>query len=165
MALVLLAPGLTPIQSVAQSTYEPYTFTTLAGGGGYSGEQAGSAARFSEPFGVAVDGETNVYVADTWNHAIRKVTPSGVVTTLAGLPGSFGSADGVGSDARFNNPNRVAVDGSGNVYVADTGNSTIRKVTPEGVVTTMAGLAGNPGSANGTNSTARFRELYGVAVR
>jgi hypothetical protein len=161
MSIVL---ALTAFQSVAQSIDQPYTLTTLAGGGGFSAEGKGSAIRLSEPFGVAVDAANNVFVADTWNHAIRKVTPSGEITTLAGLPGSVGSADGPGNVARFNNPNRVAVDNSGNVYVADTLNHTVRKVTPEGVVTTLAGLAGIPGSANGTNSAARFRELYGVAV-
>ena len=90
-SIIVLA--LTAIQSLAQSTYTPYTFTTLAGGGGYSTNVAGSAARISNPAGVAADAAGNVYVADTFNHAIRKVTPAGVVTTLAGLPGTFGSAD------------------------------------------------------------------------
>ena len=90
------------------------------------------------------------------NHTIRKVTPAGVVTTLAGLAGSSGSADGTGSAARFYHPSGVAVDSAGNVYVADCGNHTIRKVTPAGVVTTLAGLAGNHGSADGTGSAARF---------
>src|SRR6185369_10235413 len=98
--MVVLA--LTAIQSLAQSTYEPYTFTTLAGGGGYSVETAGNAARFGGPCGVAVDSAGNMYVADGFNHAIRKVSPLGVVTTLAGLAGAYGTADGTGSDARFN---------------------------------------------------------------
>ena len=90
---------------------------------------------------MAVDGTGNVYVADSYNRTIRKVTPGGVVTTLAGMAGSWGSADGTGSAARFNYPSGVAVDSAGNVYVADTGNHTIRKVTPAGVVTTLAGNA------------------------
>ena len=94
-------------------------------------------------FGVAVDSAGNVYVADTDNHTIRKITPAGVVSTLAGLAGSLGSADGTGSAARFYHPGGVAVDSGGNVYVADTDNHTIRKITPAGVVSTLAGLAGN----------------------
>src|SRR5262245_23372229 len=77
---------------------------------------------------------------------------------------SFGSTDGIGADARFGFPLDVAVDASGNVFVADTRNHTIRKITPAGVVTTLAGLAGVPGSADGSGSVARFREPQGIAV-
>ena len=143
--------------------------TTLAGSGSYSSwgtnDGTGSAARFTFPCGVAVDTSGTVYVADSGNNTIRKVTPAGVVTTLAGLAGNnTGSADGTGSAARFNGPAGMAVDTNGNVYVADSGNNTIRKVTPSGVVTTLAGLAGSAGSADGTNSAARFNGPYGVAV-
>ena len=140
--------------------------TTLAGLAGSFGsaDGTGSAARFYYPTGVAVDSAGNVYVADFANDTIRKVTPAGVVTTLAGLAGSTGSTDGTGSAARFLGPRSVAVDSAGNVYVADEGNSTIRKVTPAGVVTTLAGLAGSPGSADGTGSAARFNQPPGVAV-
>src|SRR5205085_2201186 len=121
----------------------PYTFTTLAGSPGQLGTNngVGSAARFYHPAGVATDSSGNVYVADTDNNTIRKITAAGVVTTLAGLAGSNGSADGMGSAARFYHPNGVATDSSGNVYVADIYNDTIRKITPAGVVTTLAGLA------------------------
>jgi Dockerin type I domain/NHL repeat len=140
--------------------------TTLAGTAGSSGsaDGTGSAARFYYPSGVAVDGSGNVYVADELNHTIRTITPAGVVTTLAGTALSYGSADGTGSAARFRYPSGVAVDGSGNVYVADEGNSTIRKITPAGVVTTLAGTAGSGGSADGTGSAARFSNPWGVAV-
>jgi len=157
---------LTASPSRAQSVYTPYTFTTLAGKAGFSGSGngTGSAAQFNAPFGVAVDGAGNVYVADTLNYIIRKVTPAGVVTTLAGLAGSAGSANGTGSAARFYKPSGVAVDSAGNVFVADTLNSTIRRVTPAGVVTTFAGKAGQTGTNNGTGSAARFYYPFGVAV-
>ena len=106
--------------------------TTLAGTAGSSGSADGTAAtaRFNNPFGVAVDGAGNLFVADTWNHAIRMITPTGVVTTLAGTAGLSGSANGTGAAARFNKPYGVAVDGAGNVFVADNGNQTIRMITP-----------------------------------
>ncbi len=149
----------------AQSTYEPYPFGTFAGLAGANGsaDGTGSAARFSNPIGVAVDSAGNVYVADIVNDTIRKITPTGVVTTLAGLAGASGSTDGTGSAARFNAPQNVTVDSAGNVYVADALNHTIRKITSAGVVTTLAGLAGTSGSADGTGSAARFKFPYGVA--
>ena len=151
----------------AQSIYTPYTFTTLAGVGAASigsADGTGSAARFYYPSGVATDSSGNVYVADSSNNTIRKITPAGVVTTLAGLAGSFGSVDGTGSAARFNDPTGVAADSSGNVYVGDSANHTIRKITPAGVVTTLAGLARSHGSADGTGSAARFSDPQGVAT-
>jgi len=138
------------------STYEPYSFTTFAGLPPGSADGTGSAARFNSPAGVARDSAGNTYVADTVNSTIRKITPAGVVTTFAGLAGSTGSANGTGSAARFNGPAAVAIDSVGNIFVADTNNSTIRKITPARVVSTFAGLAGSTGSANGTGSTARF---------
>jgi secreted PhoX family phosphatase len=145
----------------------PYAFSTLAGStdnvGGSDGT-GGMAARFNYPSGVAVDGRGNLFVADTYNHIIRKITPGGVVTTLAGSAGQQGSNDGTGSEARFYLPDGVAVDGKGNVYVADNGNDTIRKITPGGVVTTLAGRAGQPGSSDGTGSAARFNAPSDVAV-
>ena len=140
--------------------------TTLAGrlGTGGTNNGAGTAARLNNPIGVAVDASGSVYVADSGNHAIRKITPAGVVTTLAGLAGTSGTSDGVGTAARFNYPQGVAVDGSNYVYVADAGNGCVRKVAPDGTVTTLAGLAGNAGSDDGTNSTARFNGPLGIAV-
>jgi hypothetical protein len=140
--------------------------TTLAGTAGMVGkvDGMGAAARFDSPSGVAVDTAGNVYVADQSNHTIRMVTPAGVVRTLAGTPGMFGSADGMGAAARFNFPSGVAVDSAGNLYVADQNNHTIRKVTAAGVVTTLAGVAGMTGSADGTGAAARFNSPSGVAV-
>ena len=140
--------------------------TTLAGRPGTSGTNngTGTAARFTNPIGVAVDASGSVYVGDSGNHAIRKITSAGVVTTLAGLVGTSGTNDGVGAAARFYYPEDVAVDGSNYVYVADAGNHCIRKVAPDGTVTTLAGLCGNSGSDDGTNSTARFNNPLGIAV-
>ena len=106
-------------------------------------------------------------MADTYNFTIRKVTPAGVVTTLAGLAGSGGSTDGTNGDALFKFPQGVAVDNTGNLYVADTQNNTIRQMTAAGtnwVVTTLAGIAGNFGTNDGTGSAARFNYPCGVAV-
>jgi hypothetical protein len=140
--------------------------TTLAGRPGTYGTNngTGTAARFTNPVGVAVDTSGTVYVGDYGNNAIRKITPAGVVTTLAGLVGTAGTNDGVGVAARFNQPSGVAVDGSHYVYVADWGNNCIRKVAPDGTVTTVAGLSGTSGSDDGTNSTARFSGTFGIAV-
>src|SRR5438309_1509051 len=116
-------------------------------------------------FGVAVDAAGNIYIADTYNHNIRKLTPTGDVSTLAGLAGAPGSADGPGGAARFYYPSGVAVDSASNVYVAEYGNSTLRTITPTGDVGTLAGLAGGgPGSADGAGSAARFNGPTGVAV-
>lgn len=127
-------------------------------------------ARFYQPQGIAVDTGGNLYVADTLNNTIRKVSSVGtnwVVSTLAGLAGTNGSADGTNKAARFNGPVAIAADTNGNLYVADFNNNTIRKITPAGtnwVVSTLAGLAGSGGSADGTNSAARFNLPDGVAV-
>lgn len=167
LVIGLAVPCIGAVVLRAQSIYAtPYTFTTLAGTTSDYGSVDGSglSARFNRPAGLAVDSVGNVYVADQSNNTIRKVTNSGVVTTLAGLAGSQGSANGTGNAARFDKPQGVAVDTAGNVYVADSNNQTIRKITGNGVVTTLAGLAGTPGSADGTGSTARFNYPEGLAV-
>lgn len=138
--------------------------TLLAGGTPGSADGTGAAAGFSHPSGVAIDSANNIYVADTDNHTIRKITPAGVVTTWAGTAGTSGSANGTGAAASFNGPASVAVDSAGNVYVADYYNQTIRKITPARVVTTFAGTAGVAGSANGTGTAASFQGPSGVAT-
>ena len=136
--------------------------TTLAGSTAGYKDATGAAAQFNEPQGVAVDHGGNVYVADTGNETIRKITPAGVVTTLAGLAGGIGSNDGAGSAARFTDPAGVAVDAAGNVYVADNGNGLIRKITPTGVVTTLAGRAYSFDIQDGTGAQALFLDPFAL---
>jgi DNA-binding beta-propeller fold protein YncE len=140
--------------------------STIAGTEGHAGNEDGAIrhARFSDrEKGIAVDAAGDVYVADTFNHVIRKIARNGVTATLAGS-GKPGSADGTGNKASFYKPSGVAVDHAGNVYVADTGNHTIRKITPAGDVTTLAGRAGYRGEADGLATNALFSEPQGIAV-
>jgi len=139
------------------------TVTTLAGSTtAGSSDGTGTSASFNKPYGVAVDAAGNVYVGDRGNHLIRKITPAGVVTTLAGS-GTAGFTDGTGTAASFNNPCHLTVDANGNIYVADFGNNAIREITPAGVVTTVAGT-GTIGSTNGAASSATFYNPTGIAV-
>jgi sugar lactone lactonase YvrE len=137
--------------------------TTLAGSPRAAGhvDGSGSAARFSFPTDVAVDAHGNVLVADSQNYRIRRITPLGEVTTLAG---GFGSGDGAAAEARFLYLGGLAVDPSGNIFVGDSGNHTIRKMTPDGAVTTLAGRTGNSGSVDGAGDAARFYHPGDVAV-
>ncbi|HET9505291.1 MAG TPA: NHL repeat-containing protein [Hymenobacter sp.] len=121
-----------------------------------------TAARFDRPYGLAVDAQGNVYVADYGNACIRKITPSGVVSTLAGT-GALGYADGPGSSAQFVGPKALALDAQGNLYVADFAGERIRKVTPAGVVSTLAGT-GKFGYTDGPGSSAQFSGVSGLAL-
>src|SRR5262249_15207472 len=126
--------------------------TTFAGGYPARGSDDGSgpAARFNRPSGVAADSLGNVYVADTGNNTIRKTSADGVVTTLAGTPGVAGATDGKGTDAQFTSTEGVAVDSDGTVYVADTGNRTIRRIAPDGTVSTLTGTGAQAQFSNPT---------------
>ncbi|MFO0578451.1 MAG: hypothetical protein U1A78_30980 [Polyangia bacterium] len=146
----------------------PTVLSLVAGalGGAGSADDTGAAARFYYPSGVAVDGAGSLYVADNYNHTIRKVVLStGAVTTLAGSAGQAGSDDGTGAAARFYYPSGVAADGAGSLYVADSGNDTIRKVVlSTGAVTTLAGSAVQRGSADGIGAAARFDYPRGMTA-
>ncbi|MBS1531461.1 MAG: hypothetical protein JSU01_14230 [Bacteroidetes bacterium] len=139
------------------------TLSVLAGSGSAGAVNAtGTSASFNGPSGIAVDASGNVYVADYHNNLIRKVTPAGVVTTLAGT--ATNPADTTNNTPSvFLGPTGVAVDASGNVYVADSGDNQIKEVSPSGVVTTFAG-SGNPGSGDGTGAAATFYNPTGVAL-
>lgn len=137
------------------------TVSTLAGSTSGYADGTGEDAKFSQPLDVAVDSDGNVYVADNSNHRIRKITPAGVVTTLAGSTSGF--KDGNGANASFTNPSGLCVDKDNNVLVADRLNHRIRKITPNGDVTTLAG-DGLVGTTDGELASARFNQPYGVAV-
>ncbi|CAK0830276.1 unnamed protein product [Prorocentrum cordatum] len=150
-------------QSALSRTAEATTVSTLAGSdaSGYADGQ-GAAASFYRPTGVAVDGAGNVFVADCYNHRIRKISAGGAVSTLAGS-GASGYADGQGAAASFYRPTGVAVDGAGNVFVADCYNHRIRKISAGGAVSTLAG-SGASGHADGQGAAASFWFPRGVAV-
>lgn len=137
--------------------------TTIAGtGGAGSNDATGTAASFNYPMGVCQDATGNLYVADYGNNKIRKITSTGVVTTFAG-DGTSGSTDATGTAASFKGPQAICTDAAGNLYVTDTDNHKIRKITSTGVVTTFAG-SGVMGSANGTGTAASFSNPAGVCA-
>ncbi|MAG35304.1 MAG: hypothetical protein CL878_03520, partial [Dehalococcoidia bacterium] len=144
------------------------TVTTVAGTGvaGYA-DGPGASAQFNEPHGVAADAAGNLYIGDFSNHAIRKIAPDGVVSTLAGSTdtgtGIAGYADGPGVSAQFNGPTELVLDAAGNLYVADFNNHRIRKVAPDGVVSTVAGT-GVAGSADGPSTSATLTNPDGLAL-
>ncbi len=140
--------------------------STFAGTGGMGGEADGNgpAARFGSPFGIAVDSHDNLFVADRYGQTIRKITPAGDVTTVAGAPYAGSYLDGNGTAARFNTPDGIAVDSQDNLYVVDRYNHVVRFITPAGVVSTIAGTAGTTGSTNGDGSVALFNAPLAVAV-
>lgn len=154
---------------VASLTLESdeYIFTTIAGLATNYGtfDGVGTSARFSGNLrGIAVDSTGNIYVADAGRHTIRKITPGGEVSTLAGLAGVAGSVDGTNGAARFNTPCGIAVDNTGTVFVAAFGNHTVRKITADGIVTTLAGKAGVLGSADGVGTNATFLGPNGLTL-
>lgn len=134
-------------------THQTFAGGQLENGSADSGRDGqGTQATFAAPEGVAVDDQGNVYVADTRNHTIRKITPGGLVSTLAGKAGEVGTADGEGAVARFYRPTGITVGSDGTVYVADSWNASIRKITPEGIVSTLAGVSRGFGDRSSTKS-------------
>ncbi|HVV53891.1 MAG TPA: hypothetical protein VHC47_01115 [Mucilaginibacter sp.] len=135
--------------------------TTFAGNqtAGYA-DGSGMGAQFSGPSGVAVDAQGNIYISDTFNNRIRKITPDGTVTTIAGN-GTPGYADGNAADAEFYGPEGLAVDAQGNVFVADFGNNLIREISTSGVVSTFSGV-GTAGHVDGAANVAEFNGPYGI---
>ncbi len=159
-AIAILKPK--PAPRPTQADW-PARVVTLAGDGvAGAADGAAAQARFADPFGVAVDAAGNVYLAEGGdNNRIRKLSAKGIVSTLAGAREGF--ADGVGAAAAFHTPSGIALDGAGNVYVADTGNNAIRKVAPDGTVTTLAG-GGGAGFRDGKGGAAQFDGPLGVAM-
>jgi sugar lactone lactonase YvrE len=138
--------------------------TSFAGLVGVAGstEGTGTAARFSYISGIAIDSSNNLYVTDTNNFKIRKITSAGVVTTFAGS-GTTGTVNGTGTGASFQNIGAITVDSSGNLYVVEQTAQTIRKITPAGVVTTLAG-SGTSAYVDGTGTAASFQLITGITV-
>ena len=141
------------------------TITTLAGLAGTSGsaDGSGNGARFYVPQGVAFAPNGDVLVADGYNHTIRRIDAAGQVITIAGQAGIPGAADGIGVAARFNYPSGVVSAPDGTVFVTDSANNTIRRIAGDGTVTTIAGMVGQQGTADGVGSAARFYNPYGIA--
>lgn len=159
---VVLGDGVTvsdpAVLQISASRYVvPYAFTTAWGIAGNPGTRGGTAAKLRRPYGIVRLPDGDYVISDSESHTIRRVTAAGAVTTIAGAPGEAGATDGPGPTARFNIPRDLARDAAGNIYVSDWGNSTIRRITPDGVVSTFAGQAGVPGSSNGVGTGATLR--------
>ena len=160
---ITYGPGIvTNIGYTGSITNGPGMVSTLAGSrdAGFADGQ-GTSGKFMDLNGIAVDSSGNLYVTDSGNYRIRKITPAGMVSTIAGS--TYGFADGQGSSAQFKVITGIAVDSSGNLYVADTGNNRIRKITPTGMVSTIAGT-GSAGFADGQVSSAQFNGPTGIAI-
>lgn len=161
---IITAPGGFSRKGPINIIGTPGALATTMAGDGTPGLVDGpiAQAEFQNPSAIALDAAGNVYVADTWNHSIRKMTPGGQVTTLAGS-GEAGYRDGLGKVAQFTAPSGLVVDRQGNVYVADTGNQRIRRISPDGSVKTVAGT-GDAGFADGPEASAKFNLPSGITI-
>lgn len=140
------------------------TFAGIAATTGSADNATGTMATFNNPQGIVIDSNDNLFVADENNHTIRKITPSGAVTTFAGTAGANGSTDANGTSARFDTPEVLAIDSSNNIFVGDRGNLLVRKITSAGVVSTIAGTVGASGDTDGVGTSASFGGMQGIAV-
>ena len=156
--------SLLPGTSAAAADTPRLEFIAGAIGGTGNLDGVGTDARFDNPKGIAIDSVGRRFVVDWRNSIIRKIETDGTVTTFAGGPSQPGSVDGVGVDARFNFPTGIAIDSDDTLYVTDTSNQTIRKITPDGTVTTLAGQVRNDGEVDGPGATAQFNFPAGIAV-
>ncbi len=164
-ALLVFASAGVGLRAATEYLTPPWQVETFAGyTGSGSIDGAAATATFNEPSGVAFDSAGNLYITDTQNSTVRKLTSGGVVSTVAGTPGLAGIADGSAAAARFNLPFGLAAAADGTLYVADTANHLIRRITPAGAVTTLAGTAGLPGSTDATGATARFKSPTAIAL-
>ncbi len=138
--------------------------TTIAGNGTTgSTDGVGEAASFNEPWGLCIGNDGNIYVADTRNNLIRMITPDGTVSTIAGS-GNYGTSDGFSTSATFGNPTGIEMDDNGNIYVADHLTHIIRRIDPNGFVSTIAGLPYTPGALDGIGNNAMFYRPYGLTI-
>ena len=160
MRLGIIGICLLPFSLLAQDSV-----TTLAGQPLVNGASNGpvATALFNDPAALVVDTAGNLFVADSQNHVIRKISTNGNVSTFAGQAGTSGSSDGTGA-ARFDTPTGIALAPNGDLYVSDTGNHTIRRVTSAGAVTTFAGMGGQSGFTDAAGTAARFHSPLGLAV-
>lgn len=163
-ATTLAAAGTAQPTAPAANAAIASTVSTYAGSAGGLVNGRAADARFNDPHAIVIDAAGTIYVADSHNHQIRRITAGGAVSTFAGsTEGHGGFADGPGPDARFAYPIGLAIDGEGVLYVSDFFNHRIRKITPDGTVSTLAGN-GVQGFADGSGTLARFADPWGIAV-
>jgi sugar lactone lactonase YvrE len=161
--LTVLFLAVATLAGAAERTFEFSHLAGTTGGGGYV-DGVGAAARLNQPKGIVRDSSGNLFVSETGNSVIRKITPQGETSLFAGAVEQRGHADGTGPAARFTSPWGMCFDQAGNLYVADIADDTIRKISSAGVVSTIAGKAGQPGSVDGPVQDATFDGPIAVAA-